>query len=130
MSEAKHTPGPWSHHVDIACKCGGIGSKNHPVAKVYAGEWGDEYPAIRLVGGSLERQYEAYIERIAYGEIPQAEADANAALISAAPDLLEALKNLVAIYDDEFGIVAPEMDAARAAIAKAQPSETASGKER
>ncbi len=56
--------------------------------------------------------------------------EANASLISAAPDLLEALKNLVAIYDDEFGIVAPEMDAARAAIAKAQPSETASGKER
>jgi len=46
---------------------------------------------------------------------------ANARLIAAAPDLLEALKNLVAIYDDEFGIVAPEMDAARAALSKADP---------
>lgn len=90
--EPKYTPGPWSHHVDIDCKCGGISGRDHPVAKVVAGDWGDDYPSIRLTGPSLDLRVEAYMEQITYGRIPQEVADANARLIAAAPELLEALQ--------------------------------------
>jgi hypothetical protein len=43
-----------------------------------------------------------------------------AADLRAAIEVLAALKALVVIYDDEFGIVAPEMDAAISAIAAAE----------
>lgn len=114
----QHTPGPWSHHVDIACKCGYVSASDHPVAKVISGDWGDDYPSIRLVGGSLERVAEAYMDQITYGRIDQAEADANARLIAAAPDLLAALLGCIPQLELGNG-EAEHVKAARAAIAKA-----------
>jgi hypothetical protein len=89
---AAFTPGPWSHHADIACKCGTIGSEDHPIAKVYSGDWGDDFPTIQIEGGSLERRAVAVMEQITYGHINQSVADANARLIAAGPDVLNALQ--------------------------------------
>ena len=48
------------------------------------------------------------------------EGEANAHLIATAPDLLEALRGMLEVFGDEFGIGSSETcDAARAAVAKA-----------
>lgn len=90
-----HTPGPWFIKLSVV-------SKNRCI---YSSGVRDEH------GG--------YGIGEAWDLNGNPENAANARLIAAAPDLLEALVKLVAIYDDEFGIVAPEMNAAIAAIAKA-----------
>lgn len=91
-----HTPGPWSYcGADRGgCSCLTITAPDHPIAEVTGGAWGDRYPSIRLTGNSLERQAEAYMEQITYGEVPMEVAKANAALIAAAPDMLAALLNV------------------------------------
>jgi len=48
--------------------------------------------------------------------------EANARLIAAAPDLLEALQNLLAVHQGEGGTKYHAIDIARAAIAKATQS--------
>ncbi len=56
---------------DGECPCLQIWTANHPVAAAESGEWGDSYPAIRLVGkSSFDMKAEPYIEHIYYGEIP------------------------------------------------------------
>lgn len=94
----KHTPGPWDC-IEARTSCGRafrIGSGEMLSAGPGCCIIYDDYP------GNLDN-----------------ERAANARLIAAAPELLEALTALVAVYDDEFGMVAPEMDAALAAISKA-----------
>lgn len=93
----KHTPGPWR-------------TLPEEVDKDY----------VRVRGTRLGLRYKiANVLTTIYEGVPAREADetrANAALIAAAPDLLEALQALLAIYpypDNET------TDAARAAIAKA-----------
>lgn len=131
---ALFTPGPWGHHADIACKCGIVCAADHPVAKVFSGDWGDDYPSIRISGGSLKRVAEPYMEQITYGHIDQPVADANARLISAAPDLLDALTELVLYHDvpdsAQDPIVKPLLRASFAAINKALGREAASPAER
>jgi len=112
-----HTPGPW-RTCDDDCDCGVITSADCPVATVTSGEWGDEYPAMRQVGSSLENHYQAYIERVVYGNLHADTAKANARLISAAPDLLEALSALL-LNIDAGGATLGAMKDARAAISKA-----------
>lgn len=103
-----YTPGPWKacgHKTPKGpCKCGIVHGPDHPIAKVEIGKWGDEYPAVRLVEyqggpgvrpGTIGAVAEAVIEMVEYGEIAVETALANAALISAAPDLLEATKHLL-----------------------------------
>lgn len=81
----KWTPGPWKY---CGCgKCGFVSATDCPVAEVVCGDWGDEYPSLRLIGGSINRGVEAYMELIEYGTMPLEEAAANARLIAAAPDL-------------------------------------------
>jgi len=64
---------------------------DYPVAVVESGKWGDRFPSIRLVGGSLSVKAEPYMDMIEYGEIPQEEAEANAAFIVQAVNSHEAL---------------------------------------
>ena len=86
------TPGPWKACNGGECSCFIVSGADYPVAKVVCGKWGDDYPALRLVGPtSLEQKVEAYMEQITYGEIDPAEAKANALLIAAAPRMREAL---------------------------------------
>lgn len=79
--EAKHTPTPWTICGGGKCSCLAIWCPDHPIAKVDAGEWGDEYPAMRRVGGSLDNKYEAYMELIGYGSIDMEVARANGRFI-------------------------------------------------
>ena len=98
------TPGPWKACNDGKCSCFIVSGADHPVAKVISGKWGDDYPALRLVGPtSLEQKVEAYMEQITYGEIDPAEAKANAMLIAAAPRMYEAL---LRIRRDVLGLAA------------------------
>ena len=100
MAELKtHSPGPWEACRDGECSCGFIWSipADHPVAKVESGEWGDDYPAIRitpaergLTGTSFE--VDAYMEQIAYGRIDPETAQQNAKLIALSPDMLKLLQ--------------------------------------
>ena len=119
----EHTPGPWSSCQNGRCSCGIIwGGGDYPVAEVQSGEWGDSYPALRLVGDtSFDQKAEPYIEHINYGmgASPE-EAAANARLIAAAPELLAALIDIVCRYDpSEQGIESPLFTQAKRAINKA-----------
>ena len=89
----KHTPGPWSYR-DVTTEG----------TKVYA----------KIVSGKTDVGFSG-----AYKILPEAEADANARLIAAAPDLLKALgiiANTDCATQREVRIAA----IARAAISKAQ----------
>jgi hypothetical protein len=125
-----HTPGPWNTCNGGNCSCFMVSGEDHPIATIEHGEWGDEYPSIRLVGPSLDRKAEAYMDRIGYGNIPEEEAKANARLISSAPELLDSLIAMTAWCDDlcvkvgwtreNATNIHMSIDAARAAIAKAE----------
>ena len=126
----KFTPGPWSACNEGKCKCKIISSNEDHVCTVISGEWGDTWPALRLVGdGRFDMKAEAYIETDAYGSIPEEVAIANARLIASAPDLLAALKKIVEMNrqtaEDQYGDANKAegwacVTTARAAIAKAE----------
>lgn len=86
------TPGPWHSCPDDGCKCVMVSCDDYPVAEVTKGKWGDDYPAVRLVGtSSLDMKAEAYMEQITYGEIDEKTAMANRAFIREAPADIAAL---------------------------------------
>jgi len=90
------TPGPWSHCSAKRCTCTGIHGKDHPVAEIVKGEWGDEFPSLRFKEGGKgqlgETSVEAYMEKIVYGEISIEMAMANRAHIArCSPDNIRAL---------------------------------------
>lgn len=93
MSEFKGTPGPW--HRDYA-GIGNVWAANCKVADT-------ANP----------------IQEWRYRDVPDEERAANANLVAAAPDLLEALINLLACHEGEGGTKYHAGDIARAAIAKA-----------
>jgi hypothetical protein len=129
----KHTPGPWSACHNGECQCKTVMGNDYPVATITSGNWGDDYPSIRLVGdSSLELKAEAYMEQITYGKVSEETAVANARLIAASPELLEACKqidsiasriqkwqrqNLEAMWYEDFQEIVTNV---RAAIAKAE----------
>jgi hypothetical protein len=92
VTVAEHTPGPWVAEFSEA-------------VSVLDGERG-RVCTINWLKGPYG----------AFGRKPDAEGEANARLIAAAPDLLAALKAVVAIADRKTD----EFDLARAAIAKAE----------
>lgn len=126
-----HTQGPWEA-LD-----GQVWSrtKDHPVADVISGEWGDSYPALRLVDsdgnattpGGLDVKAGAYMERSAYGSVDPEEARANAKLIAAAPEMLEALRAFVGARHEygygQLGKINAALCLACAAIEKAEGRE-------
>lgn len=96
MNNAKHTPGPWEIDVD---------TRPVEVCTIYGvppqGEDGQRFIYVRGAIGDWDATEETNL--------------ANAHLIAAAPELLEALKGVLRIADRKTD----EFDAARAAIAKA-----------
>lgn len=111
MSE--FTPGPWK----VCCaKCLSVLCNDFPVAEITRGDWGDEYPAIRVENG-IGGKAEAYTEMIEYGHVAEDVALANAYLIAAAPDLYEALEEL---EKTDWNISKDWINAARAALYKAR----------
>lgn len=95
--ETKHTPGPWQLERLT----------------------GDHDIGIRVTGPVVSG-YTAFIRTGWPHENQRVEQEANAKLIAAAPDLLEALMTLVSSYDAEDSFA--ELTVARAAIAKATGS--------
>jgi len=123
MSESKHTPGPWRYlpnigHISAGPCCTRV-CQMHPEEATA--------PAWKAYREATATAWKAYQEATApagqaYQEAMADTTEANARLIAAAPDLLEACKGLVSMY----ATVAPYGDspvvaAARAALAKATP---------
>ena len=95
MSAIKYTPGPWETRFGAT-------------DQVFVADGG---PRICVVMPKHQEPYRAY-----------AEDAANARLISAAPELLEALQRVVKADDDQ-ALDSGDIDVARAAIAKATGSD-------
>ncbi len=100
-----YSPAPWGACHGGTCSCGFIWSRtaDHPVAKVESGEWGDDYPAIkivpserRLTGTSFE--VTAYMEQIGYGQIDPETAQQNAQLIALSPEMLVLLQQGLVLH--------------------------------
>ena len=89
----QHTPGPWTRH-----------------------KWHSQEDQISAKGGTI-----ALVSHI-HTLVPEAEADANARLIAAAPDLLAALEAIVKITDGSQPNYPAVLMVAQAAIAKATGS--------
>ena len=98
MSE--FTKGPWT----FSNKGTYIGSKNHPIANVEIGVWGETFPTLQLEGPSLDRKVKAVIEMIEYGEIPEEEGKANARLIAKAPEMYDLLQLLLSKIVESFEV--------------------------
>lgn len=108
MNDSKHTPGPWriseSVHPQNAC------------INIVAGEWGDDIASLYGPDRGVTQD-----ESGVWGDHPIREA--NARMIAASPEMYEALHDLIALVETLDGGEhddAPELVAARAAIAKAE----------
>ena len=81
--QMKHiSPLPWE-----ACscgKCGQISNEKDCIAIATRGNWGDDYPIIKPVGGSIGGQYEVVMEQITYGHVPPETGNNNAQYIAEA----------------------------------------------
>lgn len=105
----KHTPGPWEY----------IPSNEHhgPYVSSYAGDVADCYTMSNPLAASIRNGGDSY-------PVPfqGAEADANARLIAAAPDMLEALRDALELLERHYPKPARsgQIARARAAIAKAE----------
>lgn len=121
----KFTPGPWHTCNHGECVCRQVWSNTHPIAQVTSGKWGDDYPALKITGPSLQQKVEAVMEQITYGKVNEKTASANARLIAAAPDLLKALKELLFVTSPlESATLTTPFKNARTAIAQAEGRNT------
>lgn len=102
----KHTPGPW--HVSMSF--GNDGSK--PIMAPI----GSAQTRLAVVDSTIERN-----RKTPY-DAPDAERDANVALMVSAPELLEALQAALKTADFEGHTFRPWHEKARAAIARATNS--------
>lgn len=96
------TPLPW-----YACscgKCGMISGDKELIATATRGNWGDDYPIIKPVGGSIGGQYEVVMEQITCGHIPPETGNANAQYIAEActnyPKALDYIEHLQKRVDE------------------------------
>jgi hypothetical protein len=113
--ENKHTPGPWTTYGLNEYDCPGVESKS------------SESISIVVFGNSLDENAGVLGRTVE-------EAKANARLIAAAPELLEALENIIDDLTEEYqlraqsytdgepltGALRSALDRARTAIAKAE----------
>ena len=90
------SPLPWK-----ACscgKCGQISNEKDCIAIATRGNWGDDYPIIKPVGGSISGQYEVVMEQITYGHLPPETGNNNAQYIAEActnyPEALDHIERL------------------------------------
>ena len=90
MTQGKHTPGPWRAGASTFCR-------------------GDGEIQMRVYTDHPPTEFDVFGDNLS----------ANARLIAAAPDMLEALKNLLAVHEGEGGTKYHAGDIARAAIARA-----------
>lgn len=104
----EHTPGPWLATEDP------MSSQDYQTLVALPGRAGAMGTWLALVQHNWN-EAEAGERRISWKE-----AEANARLIAAAPELLEALENLLAVNEGEGGTRYRAQDIARAAIAKAK----------
>lgn len=105
MSEIKHTPGPW---VTLPEEC------DKPYVRIRGTRLGERYKIVNV----LTPAYEGFAER------ETEETRANARLIAAAPELLEALETILEMCDGYVPNTSKVVWAnARAAIAKATGSQ-------
>ena len=96
MSNTSHTPGPWSYENEGQTVYVGDQIEGQWIAQVRG--WG-------------------WLQKLKNGEAVQ---DANGRLIAAAPELLEALQNIIDSVDKGHAVILVPLSAnARAAIAKA-----------
>jgi len=100
LTKAGFTPGPWRIHNNGADTAG-------EVAVVYCTSAG-----YANICGARDREWS------------ESANDANAHLIAAAPDLYEALENLIAWIDPNENYDEPQTNAAYAALAKARGEAT------
>lgn len=135
-----HTPGPWKRcgAARGGCTCGQVWCPDYPVAIVTRGDWGDGADLRRALRELWDHFRHRAFGFLAYGHISDDLAQANACLISAAPDLLSALRPLAECeiiecdeplpdsYGARYLITLGEIRAARAAIDKALGREAAS----
>lgn len=98
MAKTEHTPGPWRAGLDVP------------------GNMTDIKAMANVLVARVSRFTDIF--RPAYQPSPQTESEANARLIAAAPDLLEALQTLTELCD-ERGLYPLNIEDARNAIAKA-----------
>ena len=120
MADVKHTPGPWTSYPCNLERYSRVITANGAMVQIaYTGLNHHDQVAMTK---------EVYGDRRTYG--PGEETTANARLISAAPDLLEAAKLVIAWYEAEndhkgtdfwqrVAMCRESEDALRAAIAKA-----------
>lgn len=130
-----HTPGPWRWEINIKGHrlqlCGGIPRFDKTVLDF--GRWGMGSATARFRTEinlmSPAKDFAEVVQgREHHAEWFQTINHPDARLIAAAPDLLESCKNLIRNYENMFGPVKPgdvlSVDQARAAIAKAEGSDT------
>ena len=135
---SKYTPKPWTYTPPGLPGAGKITGHAHPVADVVFGKWGDSIPCLRPADGynSLERLYELTVDMLPYGEVGCEEAEANMQIITASPDLFEALSEVVldvragkgslSLERGVFAISRETFHKVEAAIEKASPSRSTS----
>ena len=92
---------PW-----VACSCGKCGMIDNEIdliATATHGKWGDDYPSLKRVGGSIGGKFELIMDQITYGEVSLEVGNANAKWIAAACSnysaALDALEDLTAERD-------------------------------
>lgn len=109
MSEAKHTPGPWEiseRECGLGCHC-----KMYDINAQYPED--TEAERNLMIVGTANGQNAVWLKK--------GETDANARLIAAAPELLEALQYMLDNYkaNEAKGLGIGPIMKAKAAIAKA-----------
>lgn len=98
----KITEGKWAACGGGDCSCVTIWDRQHdvPILKAYRGEWGDEYPVIKIEIDGLDRpnnaRVSAVMETMVYGYIDPAFSAQVVKQVTALPALIEATEKTIA----------------------------------